>query len=116
MEIINSLKITPQSKVNYRNLYKILERDGYSFNYSIQETVQFLSSYPIRTALNLLNVIFVIRKALGQNMDQYAELRSQMSEELQVQVHEKLSDLQVMSSDSFLKVMNQLYTNKEYLK
>ena len=116
MEIINSLNITPQSKVNYRNLLKILERDGYSFKYNIQETVQFLSSYPIRTAYNLLNVIFVIRKALNENMDQYAELRSQMSEELQTQVHQKLSELHVMSTESFLKLMNQLYTNREYLK
>ena len=116
MEIINSLNITPQSKVNYRNLLKILERDGYSFEYTIQETVQFLSSYPIRTAYNLLNVIFVIRKAMGQNMEQYAEVRSKMSEELQTSVHQKLSELQVMSSDSFIKVMNQLYTNREYLK
>ena len=116
MEIINSLNITPQSKVTYRNLLKILERDGYSFKYNIQDTVQFLSSYPIRTAYNLLNVIFVIRKALGENMEQYAELRSQMSEELQTQVHEKLSQLQIMSTESFLKLMNQLYTNREYLK
>jgi hypothetical protein len=116
MEIINSLNITPQSKVNYRNLLKILERDGYSFKSNIHETVQFLASYPIRTAYNLLNVIFVIRKALGENMEKYAEVRSQMSEELQTQVHQKLSDLQIMSSDSFLKIMNQMYSNKEYLK
>ena len=116
MEIINSLNITPLSKVTYRNLLKILERDGYSFKYNIQETLQFLSSYPIRTAYNLLNIIFVIRKAKGENMEQYAELRSQMSEELQVQTNEKLSELHVMSTESFLKLMNQLYTNKEYLK
>jgi hypothetical protein len=116
MEIINNLDITPQSKVNYRNLLKILERDGYNFSFTLQDTIQFLSMYPIRTALNLLNVVFVIRKALGENMQQYAELRANMQEELQRQTHDKLSQLHIMDQTSFLKLMQESYNNKEYLK
>ena len=116
MEIINGLNITPQSKVNYRNLLKILERDGYNFSFTLQDTIHYLSNYPIRTAVNLFNVIFVIRRELGENMQPYAELRADMQEELQRQTHEKLSQLHTMDQISFVKLMNQSYTNNEYLK
>jgi len=116
MDIINGLNITPQSKVNYRNLLRILERDGYNFSFTLQDTINYLSMYPIQTSLNLLNVIFVIRKALGENMTPYTELRADMQEEAQRQKHEKLSQLHIMDSSSFVKLMNQAYTNGEYLK
>jgi hypothetical protein len=116
MDIINSLDITEQSKVNYRNIVKILERDGYNFSFTIQDTIHFLANYPIRTALNILNVIFVIRRELGQDMSQYIELRAYMQQEQQEQTHETLSQLDIMPQSEFETLMQALYNNKEYLK
>lgn len=115
MEIINQLNVTDQSKKSYRNLLKILERDGYNFSFTLQDTIQFLTSYPLQTALNLFNVIFVIRRELGENMTQYAEVRADMQQEQQRQTHDKLSQLQLMDETNFVKLMQEAYTNKEYL-
>jgi len=116
MDIINNLDISEKSKTNYRNILKILERDGYNFSFTVNDTILFLSNYPIQTALNLLNVIFVIRKALDQDMKSYIELRASMQQEQSKQTHEKLSELKLMDSKEYLTLMNDAFNNKEYLK
>lgn len=116
MDIINNLDISEKSKINYRNIIKILERDKYNFSFTIQDTIHFLTNYPIQTALNILNVILVIRRELGEDIELYKKLRTDMQEEQKAQTHDKLSQLKIMDSKDFLLLMQESYNNKEYLR
>jgi hypothetical protein len=116
MEIIDKLDVSDKTKEGYKNLFKILERDQYDFNSNVKKTETYLSNYPIRKQMDLLNVIIVIRKYLNKDIEQFRNLRDKLKPLLQNEVHNKLSALDVMSVSKFKTSMNNLYKNDMYLE
>ena len=116
MEIIDNLDVKPQTKQGYTYLFKILEKEHYNWKDTEKETEQFLNKFPIRKQIDLLNVIIVIRTQLNQPTKDYKLLRSKLQKILQVSIHEKLDNLQIMKSESFISILNQLYKNKKWIE
>jgi hypothetical protein len=116
MEIIDNLLVSDKTKEGYKNLFKILERDQYDFNNNVKKTETYLSVYPIRKQMDILNVIIVIRKYLNKSIDEFRLLRDKLKPKLQADVHAKLQELDIMNVAQFKKLMNDLYKNEMYLE
>jgi len=116
MEIIDNLSVSDKTKEGYKNLFKILERDQYDFNNNIKKTETYLSAYPIRKQLDLLNIIIVIKKYVNKDIEDLVKLRDKLRPILQKDVHAKLNELELMSVLQFKKLMNNLYKNEMYLE
>lgn len=115
MDIIASLSVQPSTKVGYSYLYKNLERNGFDWASTPKQIKTFLKAYPIQKQLDLLNVILVIHRELGNDIEDLKDMRSEFQTINRDAIHSKLTDLKVMQPDEFLKRMDDMFIHGNYM-
>lgn len=108
--------ITEKTKKGYEQRIARLKRDGYTFRESIDETKQFLSNYSIQTRLDLLNVILVLDKEQGKNIEPWQQYREQLYKEVTKDREKKLKQKKLPSVPFFLKKLDELYESEQWYR
>jgi hypothetical protein len=108
--------ITEKTKKGYEQRIARLSRDGYTFRESVDETKQFLSNYPIQTRLDLLNVILVLDKEQGKNIEPWQQYRDQLYKEVTKDREKKLKSKKLPSVPFFLKKLDELYESEQWYR
>ena len=108
--------ITEKTKKGYEQRIARLKRDGYTFRESVDETKQFLSNYPIQTRLDLLNVILVLDKEQGKNIEPWQQYRDQLYKEVTKDREKKLKSKKLPSVPFFLKKLDELYESEQWYR
>jgi hypothetical protein len=108
--------ITEKTKKGYEQRIARLSRDGYTFRESVDETKQFLSNYPIQTRLDLLNVILVLDKEQGKNIEPWQQYRDQLYKEVTKDREKKLKQKKLPSVPFFLKKLDELYESEQWYR
>jgi hypothetical protein len=115
MNIIESLQVKPQTKVGYKYLFLNLERNGFNWSSTPREIREFLSAYPVQKQLDLLNVIIVIYRELGNDIEDLKDIRTHLQLQNKDCIHAKLTDLDLMSPAEFLTKLNTLFEQGKYM-
>ena len=108
--------ITEKTKKGYEQRIARLKRDGYTFRESVDETKQFLNNYPIQTRLDLLNVILVLDKEQGKNIEPWQQYRDQLYKEVTKDREKKLKQKKLPSVPFFLKKLDELYESEQWYR
>jgi hypothetical protein len=108
--------ITEKTKKGYEQRIARLTRDGYAFTESIQETKNFLSNYPIQTRLDLLNVILVLDKEQGKDIEPWQVYRDQLYKEVVKEREKKLKQKKLPSVPFFLQKLDELYESEQWYR
>ena len=109
IERINGMDISQKTKTNYIYKLKNLIALGYEFDYTVDETEEFLSYVDIKKKLDFLTIIIV----LGRDKD-FSELRKKIQKEYAIYRDNKLDNLELITPDEFVSRMNDLYTKELY--
>lgn len=115
MDIIQSLNIKPQTKVGYTYLFKNLERNGFDWDSTPKEIKDFLKAYPMQKQLDLLNVILVIYREMGNDIQDLKDLRTEFQLKNKDCIHNKLTELDLMHPAEFLEKMDGLFNDGHYM-
>ena len=108
--------ITEQTKRGYEQRIARLKRDGYEFNESVDETIQFLTKYPTQTKLDLMNVIAVLDRESGKDIEPWKEYRMQLYREIEKDRRRKLKEKKLMSVPFFLTKLEELYETEQWYR
>ena len=108
--------ITEKTKKGYDQRIARLSRDGYTFRESVDETKQFLSNYPIQTRLDLLNVILVLDKDQGKNIEPWQQYRDQLYKEVTKDREKKLKSKKLPSVPFFIQKLDELYQSEQWYR
>ena len=108
--------ITEKTKKGYEQRIARLKRDGYTFNESIQETKNFLSNYPVQTRLDLLNVILLLDKQQGKEVDTWKQYREQLYKDVVKDREKKLKSKKLPSVSFFLQKLDDLYDTSQWYR
>ena len=106
---INEMDISEKTKTNYNYKLRNLISLGYDFDYTVDETEEFLNYVEIQKKLDFLTVIIV----LSRDKD-YSELRKRIQQEYSVYRDNKLDKLVLITPDEFVSRMNELYKKELY--
>lgn len=115
MDIIQQLDVKPQTKVGYTYLFKNLERNGFDWSVTPRQMKEFLNAYPMQKQLDLWNVILVIKREKGEDIQEMKEIRSEMQDDNRDCIHNKLTDLELMSDHDFKTKMINLHIEGKYM-
>lgn len=110
------MEIKEKTKKGYEQRIARLKRDGYTFQESVDETKTFLSTYPIQTRLDLLNVILVLDKEQGKNIEPWQRYREQLYKEVTKDREKKLKQKKLPSVPFFLKKLDELYESEQWYR
>lgn len=110
------MEIKEKTKKGYEQRIARLKRDGYTFQESVDETKSFLSTYPIQTRLDLLNVILVLDKEQGKNIEPWQRYREQLYKEVVKDREKKLKQKKLPSVPFFLQKLDELYESEQWYR
>ena len=110
------MEIKEKTKKGYEQRIARLKRDGYTFQESVDETKMFLSTYPIQTRLDLLNIILVLDKEQGKNIEPWQRYREQLYKEVTKDREKKLKQKKLPSVPFFLKKLDELYESEQWYR
>jgi hypothetical protein len=110
------MEIKEKTKKGYEQRIARLKRDGYTFQESVDETKTFLSTYPIQTRLDLLNIILVLDKEQGKNIEPWQRYREQLYKEVTKDREKKLKQKKLPSVPFFLKKLDELYESEQWYR
>jgi hypothetical protein len=109
-------EITEKTKKGYEQRIERLKRDGYTFNENVQQTKNFLSSYPVQTRLDLLNVILLIDREQGKDVEIWREYRDQLYTEVTKDRQKKLREKKLPTVPFFLQKLDELYETGQWYR
>ena len=115
MDIIKNLNVQPQTKTGYAYLYKHLENDGFDWSASPRDMMKSLEKYPPQKRLDLWNVIVVIHREKGDNLDEFRDIRQELQMDNRDAIHGKLNSVELMSNADFKTKMLNLHTEGHYM-
>lgn len=110
------MEIKDKTKKGYEQRIARLKRDGYTFKESIDETKSFLSNYPIQTRLDLLNVILVLDREQGKNIEPWKKYREQLYKEAGKEREKKLKQKKLPTVPFFLNKLEELYETEQWYR
>ena len=108
--------VSDKTKRGYEQRVNRLYRDGYNFDSSLAETIEFLGQYDTQTAIDLFNVILVLKRNAGINVDDYREYRDVMNKRMTAERKQRLQSKKIMKIPFFLSQLEKLFQEGQWYR
>ena len=113
---MNFGEVSDKTKRGYEQRVNRLNRDGFNFDSSLGETIEFLGAYDTQTAIDLFNVILILKRNAGINVDDYREYRDVMNRRMTAERKQRLQSKKIMKVPFFLNQLEKLFQEKQWYR
>lgn len=108
--------VSEKTKKGYEQRINRLNRDGFDFDSTLENTKGFLASYDTQTALDLLNIILVLKRNSGIDVNAYRNYRDELNRRMNIERKQRLQSKKIMKIPFFLQQLQKLFDEGQWYR